>query len=160
MLPDRLARFIALHRIDASVVASEVAAPTAEAAAQLLGVPLSSIVKTMVLTDGASFVVAILPGSRRLDLKKAASVLGTGALRFADPAEVLEQTGFPAGGVAPLGFARELAVVIDESLSRSGDGTVIAGGGRPELLMRVALADVIRHNAAHVAPVCRDVIDS
>jgi Cys-tRNA(Pro)/Cys-tRNA(Cys) deacylase len=159
-LPARLARFIALHGIDAHVVASGNAAPTAEAAARLLDVPLASIVKTMLLTDGARFVAAILPGNRRLDRSRAAAALGTGALRFASPADVLEQTGFPAGGVAPLGFAHELAVVVDSSLPHGAvDGNVIAGGGREDLLMRVAVADLIRHNDARVASICQDEID-
>ena len=156
-LPDRLARFIALRGIDAHIVASGNAAPTAEAAALLLDVPLSSIVKTMVLTDGARFVAAILPGNRRLDRNRAAVALGTGPLRFARPADVLEQTGFAAGGVAPLGFAQELAVVVDASLSQSAvDGHVIAGGGREDLLMRVAVSDLILHNDARVVPICQD----
>ena len=156
-LPDRLARFIALRGIDAHIAASGNAAPTAEAAALLLDVPLSSIVKTMVLTDGTRFVAAILPGNRRLDRSRAAAALGTGPLRFARPADVLEQTGFPAGGVAPLGFAHELAVVVDSSMSQNAvDGNVIAGGGREDSLIRVAVADLIRHNDARVAPICQD----
>ena len=150
-LPERLARCIADERIDAPIVGRGATAATAESAARLLGVPLSSIVKTMVLTDGARFVAAILPGDRRLDRKRLASALGTGSLRFATAAEVLEQTGFPAGGVAPLGFARPTTVVVDDTLS----GRVVGGGGREDLLIRVAVDDIVRVGDAHRAAICQ-----
>jgi len=150
-LPERLARCIADERIDAAIVGQGAAAATAESAARILGVPLSAIVKTMVLTDGTRFVAAILPGDRRLDRKRLASFLGTGSLRFATPAEVLEQTGYPAGGVAPLGFARPTDVVVDDTLR----GSVIGGGGREDLLIRVAIDDIVRVNGASRGPICQ-----
>jgi prolyl-tRNA editing enzyme YbaK/EbsC (Cys-tRNA(Pro) deacylase) len=152
-LPERLARCIAAERIDAAIVGQGAAATTAESAARILGVPLSAIIKTMVLTDGTRFVAAILPGDRRLDRKRLASSLGTGPLRFATPAEVLEQTGYPAGGVAPLGFARPMAVVVDDALG----GWVIGGGGREDLLIRVAIDDIVRVNGASRGPICQAV---
>jgi prolyl-tRNA editing enzyme YbaK/EbsC (Cys-tRNA(Pro) deacylase) len=77
--------------------------------------------------------------------------LGTGSLRFATPAEVLEQTGYPAGGVAPLGFARPTDVVVDDTLR----GSVIGGGGREDLLIRVAIDDIVRVNGARRGPICQ-----
>ena len=150
-LPERLARCIADRHIDVAVVGQGAAAVTAEIAARLLGVPLASIVKTMVLTDGTRFVAAILPGDRRLDRKRVAAVLETGSLRFATAAEVLAQTGFPAGGVAPLGFAHPTAVVVDDSLS----GQVIGGGGREDLLIRIAVDDIVRVHGARRAAICQ-----
>ena len=150
-LPARLARCIEDERIDAAIVGQGAAAMTAESAARILGVPLSAIIKTMVLTDGTRFLAAILPGDRRLDRKRLASFFGTGSLRFATPAEVLEQTGYPAGGVAPLGFAQPMAVVVDDALN----GWVIGGGGREDLLIRVAIDDIVRVNRASREPICQ-----
>jgi len=150
-LPERLARCIADERLDVAVVGQGAAAPTAEIAARLLGVPLASIVKTMVLTDGTRFVAAILPGDRRLDRKRVAAALGIASLRLASAAEVLAQTGFPAGGVAPLGFAHPTAVVVDDSLS----GPVVGGGGREDLLIRIAVDDIVRVHGARRAAICQ-----
>lgn len=156
VLPTHLAEFIARNRIEVEVVASNEAAATAEAAARILGVHVSEIVKTMVLTDGALYVASIVPGHRRLDRKKVARTLGSGALRFATAAEVVEHTGYPPGGVAPLGFPGPMTVVVDASLTTVPGRVVVAGGGRPELLVRVAVADIVRHGKAVVAPIAQD----
>jgi Cys-tRNA(Pro) deacylase len=152
-LPERLALCIADAGIDATIVGQGAAAATAETAARILGVPLSAIVKTMVLTDGSRFVAAILPGDRRLDRKRVAAALDIKSLRFASAAEVLEQTGYPAGGVAPLGFARPTAVVVDDTLS----GWAIGGGGREDLLIRIAVDDIVRVNSARRAAICQPI---
>ena len=152
-LPERLALCIADAGIDATIVGQGAAAATAETAARILGVPLSAIVKTMVLTDGTHFVAAILPGDRRLDRKRVAAALDIKSLRFASSAEVLEQTGYPAGGVAPLGFGRPTTVVVDDTLS----GWAIGGGGREDLLIRIAVDDIVRVNSARRAAICQPV---
>ena len=150
-VPERLARCIADERLDVAVVGEGAAAATAEIAAGLLGVPLASIVKTMVLTDGTRYVAAIVPGDQRLDRKRVAAALGYTKLRFASAAEVLAQTGFPAGGVAPLGFAHPTPVVVDDSLS----GPVVGGGGREDLLIRIAVDDIVRVHGARRAAICQ-----
>jgi len=151
-LPERLRTAIARNGICVGVVSQSEAAHTAEAAARILGVPVSDIVKTLVLTDGAGrWVAAIVPGDRRLDRAKLAALVGARKLRFASGDEVLEHTGWPPGGVAPLGFASEVAAVVDASLATPADRTVIAGGGRPELLIRIAVRAVIDHHRATVA---------
>ena len=156
MLPEHLATFMALHRIAAQVTQTGEAAATADAAARLLGFAVSDNVKTMVLTDGTRFVASIVPGDKRLDRRKVAQTIGSGTLRFASAAEVAERTGYPAGGVAPFGFVSELTVIVDASLAQTAEREVVAGGGRPELLMRVSVADLIRHNSATVASIVQD----
>jgi prolyl-tRNA editing enzyme YbaK/EbsC (Cys-tRNA(Pro) deacylase) len=131
--------------------------PSGEIAERLGKIKIpGAIVKTMVLTDGARVVAAIVPGDRRLDRKKVARAVGSGTLRFASAAEVAEHTGYPPGGVAPLAFAGPVTVVVDESLMAAPGREVVAGGGRPELLVRVAVAELIRHNQAVVAAIARD----
>jgi Cys-tRNA(Pro) deacylase len=156
VLPEHLAEFIARNRIDVEVVNTEEAAATAGDVARILGVHVSDIVKTMVLTDGARYVASIVPGDKRLDRKKVARAIGSGSLRFASAREVVEYTGYPPGGVAPFGFATPVTVVVDESLSRGPGREVVAGGGRPELLVRISVVDLIQHTQALVAPIAQD----
>jgi len=153
VLPERLAAFIAREDIGVEVLTTGEAAHTAEAAARILDLPVSAIVKTMVLTDGICTVAAIVPGDRRLDRRKVAAAVGAATLRFANADEVVACTGYPPGGVAPFAFCSEVRVVIDESLASDADRAVVAGGGRPELLLRVAVGDLIRHTGASVAPI-------
>jgi len=153
-LPEALREAIVREGIAVEVVSHDEAAPTAEAAARILGVPVSDIVKTLVLTDGAgSWVAAVVPGDRRVDRSKVTALVGARKLRFASADEVLERTGYPAGGVAPFAFAKPLAVVVDASLVTPDDRIVIAGGGRPELLIRVAARAIVERNGATVGAI-------
>ncbi len=156
MLPDRLDEFIARQGLDVRVAAHAEAAPTAEAAARILGVAVGDIVKTMVLVDGARTVAAVVPGDRRLDRRKAAQAAGAQKLRLATADEVLERTGWPAGGVAPLAFATPVTLIVDAALAADPERVVIAGGGRIEVLVRIRVADLVRAGEALVAPVTQD----
>jgi Cys-tRNA(Pro) deacylase len=155
-LPAVLAACIERDAIALAVIETAEDAPTAEAAARLLGMQVADIVKTMVLTDGTRSVAAIVPGDRRLDRRKVAAALGLRTLRFATADEVVAATGFPPGGVAPLGFANPLSVVVDATLAAEPGREVVAGGGRPELLLRIAVAELILHSEAVVAPIVQD----
>jgi len=152
-LPRTLRELVDRERLDVRLVSAGEAAHTAEDAARILGVPVADIVKTMVLTDGRQAVAAVVPGDRRVDRARVAARAGTPKLRFATSEEVLAHTGYPAGGVAPLAFPRLLPMVVDASLAEPPDRVVIAGGGRPELLIRVAVATIVRSNGAVVADI-------
>jgi len=83
----------------------EVAARTAQEAADALGVSLGQIAKSVVFRRRAddSAVLVIAAGDRRVDEKKLQ--LHTGPLGRADADFVKSRTGFSIGGVSPLGFA-------------------------------------------------------
>ncbi|NUZ06002.1 aminoacyl-tRNA deacylase [Piscinibacter koreensis] len=156
-LPPRLQACIAAHGVAVEVVASAEAAASAETAARILGVEVGDIVKTLVLTDGVRSFAAVIPGHRRLDRRKLAAVVGAVRTpRFASADEVLALSGYPAGGVAPLAFATALTMVVDAAVAAPPGRMVVAGGGRPELLIRLGADDIVRLNAAVVAPVSAD----
>ncbi|MEO7337781.1 MAG: YbaK/EbsC family protein [Caldimonas sp.] len=156
-LPTALASFLAGKGISAHVTRATEDAATAEDAARLLGVHVSDIVKTMVLTDGVRYVAAVVPGGRRLDRRKVAQALGTGKLRFASADGVNDHTGYPPGGVAPFAFAdAAMRVVVDSSLVQRPGREVVAGGGRAELLIRISVDDLVRHNEATVSSIAQD----
>ena len=152
----RLRDFMDRHAVAGDVVAAPASAPTAQAAADLMGVPLACIAKTMLLTDGRRYVAAVLPGDRHLDRRKVAQVCGLSTLRLATSNEVREQTGFPPGGVAPIGFMRPMRVVVEQGLVEPGGEPLLAGGGREDLLLRITAAEIISLNEARVADICKE----
>jgi len=83
----------------------EVAARTAQEAADALGVSLGQIAKSVVFRRRAdeAAVLVIAAGDRRVDEKKLQ--VHTGPLGRADADFVKARTGFSIGGVSPLGFA-------------------------------------------------------
>jgi Cys-tRNA(Pro) deacylase len=129
--------------------------PTVTSAAAAVGVSEEQIVKTLVFaSDDGSIVVAIASGNDRIDRNRLAAIAGTARLRAAKPEDVLRATGYPAGGVAPLGLPEDVTVVVDRRTAALD--TAFGGGGDEALLLRVRLTDVIRCNNAIVADVRED----
>jgi len=116
---------------------------TAEAAAQAVGAPLGSIVKSLIfLADGAPLLV-LVSGDGRADLKRMRSLLGLSKrrLRIAQPAEVLQHTGFEVGGVPPVGHRPPLRTLIDRTLGRFD--TVWAAAGNAHAVFPIAYEQLV-----------------
>jgi prolyl-tRNA editing enzyme YbaK/EbsC (Cys-tRNA(Pro) deacylase) len=154
--PAALEDFLHRHGVEASIERVPGKAPTSRAAADLLGVPVRAIAKTLVLHGDGTWVAAVLQGDRRLDLLRLSRALGISGLRMARAHEVREQTGYPPGGVAPVAFLRQPRVVIDTALHEGRTGAVIAGGGREDLVLRIRVEDIVRLNHALVAPISEE----
>ncbi len=105
---------------------------TAEDAANTIGVPLGSIVKSLLFLVAGEPVLVLMAGDRRVDTAKLAALYGVGKkrVRIADADTVRRITGFAIGGVPPVGHATPLPVLIDESLSRFE--VVHAAAGSPQ----------------------------
>jgi prolyl-tRNA editing enzyme YbaK/EbsC (Cys-tRNA(Pro) deacylase) len=93
---------------------------TAEAAANAVGAPQGSIVKSLLFLADGEPVLVLVAGDRRADVKRLRIDLGLSKrrLRIAQPSEVLERTGFEVGGVPPVGHEAPLRTLIDRSLGR------------------------------------------
>ncbi|HEU0115126.1 MAG TPA: YbaK/EbsC family protein, partial [Thermomicrobiales bacterium] len=109
-----------------------------------------SILKTLLFADGdGRHLVAIAAGPERVDRARLAAVASRRSLKMADAATVLRLTGYPAGGVAPIGHATPLPTFVDERAAALAEG--YGGGGHPELLLRLRIADIIRLTDATIA---------
>ena len=73
--------------------------------------------------------------------------------RPAPPSEVIAVTGYPAGGVAPVGLPVTIPVIVDAATAALG--VVYGGGGNEHLLLRIGVSDVIECNNAIVANVVK-----
>lgn len=116
---------------------------TATAAAQAVGAPQGSIVKSLIfLADGKPLLV-LAPGDGRVDVKRLRAILDLSKkrLRIARPAEVLEHTGFEVGGVPPVGHVQAIHTLIDRSLSRFE--TVWAAAGTGHAVFPIAYQDLV-----------------
>jgi Cys-tRNA(Pro)/Cys-tRNA(Cys) deacylase len=154
LAPPHLIAFLRRHGVDAEFVAPGVPMPTVVSAAAALGVPEEQILKTLLFAADDQFVVAIANGVRRIDRSLLAEASGLTRPRAASPDAVANITGYPAGGVAPLGLPERLPVIVDVGVARIP--TAYGGGGREDLLLRLATADVIRLNNALVRRIVDD----
>ena len=116
--------------------------PTARAAARAVGAEAAQIVKSLVFVSGGRYVLALVPGDPRADPGKVAAAAGSGSARIASPDEVLEATGFPAGGVAPFPLPRVEAVFLDQTLL--AHEVVWIGAGSEHHLASIAPGELAR----------------
>ena len=77
--------------------------PTAAAAAAVLGCEVAAITNSLIFDLDGQPLLILASGAAKVDTALVAEQLGTGRIRRAKPAFVLEHTGQEVGGVAPVG---------------------------------------------------------
>lgn len=99
-------------------------------AAVALGVEPDSVFKTLMAElDTGELVVAIVPVSGLLDLKKLAAVMGTKKASMAPLDAAERSSGYVAGGISPFGQRTQRRTAIDE-LALLCDEIFVSGGRR------------------------------
>ncbi|MCL1066687.1 Cys-tRNA(Pro) deacylase [Shewanella olleyana] len=87
-----------------------------EEAVSKLGLPPAEVFKTLVvMADNKELVVAVIPVSKKLNLKLMAKAVAAKKSAMADKVLVEKTTGYVLGGVSPLGQKKPLRTVIDSS---------------------------------------------
>lgn len=134
--------------IEAEVVEFEQPTRTSAEAAAAIGCSVAEIAKSIVFrgTDSGLAVVVVASGDNRVSEAKVADEVGEPLAR-ADADFVRAATGYAIGGVAPIGHAQPVRLLLDEDLRRFE--TVWAAAGTPfavfpvspEQLRRVTGAD-------------------
>ncbi len=100
---------------------------TAADAAAAIGVSVGQIVKSLVFGVDGEIVMALVSGSNQLDEKKLAAAAGGAKCARVDADAVRDATGFPIGGVPPLGLATQLRIFIDPDLMQYDEVWAAAG---------------------------------
>lgn len=139
---ERVAEFLRRNAAEARIEEFSEGTPTAVDAAKAVGAKLGQIVKSVVVACDASYVLALIPGDRRADIRKVAEAAGCGKARIASPDEVLAATGFVVGAVAPFPLPRIDRVYVDRSLL--GHKRLWIGAGSPNHLAAISAGDLVR----------------
>ena len=100
---------------------------TAADAAAAIGVTVGQIVKSLVFGVDDEIVMALVSGSNQLDEEKLALAAGGAKCARVDANAVREATGYPIGGVPPLGLATQIRVFIDPDLLQYDEVWAAAG---------------------------------
>lgn len=125
--------FVKRHKLNIAPVKSEQATATAEEAAEAHGVPISNIVKSLLVREPTGeFVIYLCPGDRRLGLREGA--------RMAPASEVKEVTGHSVGGVPPFGHKKPLKTIIVEGFDPTAPLWAAAGAANANF--RTTLAEL------------------
>jgi Cys-tRNA(Pro) deacylase len=100
---------------------------TAQDAANAIGVGVGQIVKSLVFAVDGVVLMAYVSGANQLDEKKLAAAAGGAKCSRVDADVVREATGFPIGGVPPLGLATKLRIFMDPELLQYDEVWAAAG---------------------------------
>lgn len=96
--------------------------------AHMLGLDLHRTFKTLVTISKNHFhYVFVVPVAEKLDLKKAAKVVGEKDLAMLPQKELLALTGYVHGGCSPIGMKKVFKTIIDET-ALCYDNIVFSGG--------------------------------
>lgn len=129
---------------------------SAGAEASVANLPPDQVAKTIVLHDGAAYVIAAIPASERLDLHKLRDLLGaTRHLRLATEQEMARDFPlFETGAIPPFGPIMPTAEVIDNALLAQQRILCPAGDHRHSVLLDPH--EVVRITGATVADICEE----
>jgi prolyl-tRNA editing enzyme YbaK/EbsC (Cys-tRNA(Pro) deacylase) len=125
--------------------------PTASDAARAIGCDLDRIVKSLLFDCDGRAVLVLVPGDRRADPRKIATLTGSRRARVAGPARVEEATGYAPGAVAPFPLRDVERVLIEKTLV--GDGLVWVGAGSTRHMAGLPAAELVRVARAQPADV-------
>lgn len=118
--------WLANNAVDLRLIEVDETTATVETAAKALKVEPGRIAKTLAVRTGDHRFLLCTRGDARLDNRKCKHEFGARP-RMLGPAETLELTGHPVGGVCPFGLKDKLPVYLDVSL-RAFEVVYPAGG--------------------------------
>lgn len=119
--------------------------------ARAMGIEADEVLKTVVVNSSSRHAIAVVPGSRRLDMHRVREVLGDQHAHLATEDEL--QRAFPTfelGAFPPLGSLLEAETFVDAEVSKHE--TVVFAAGTQTESVRVKTADLFREEPVHYAP--------
>ncbi|MCR4368868.1 MAG: YbaK/EbsC family protein [archaeon] len=138
---DFLQEFIRVNRLAAQIFACDKEVHTAAQAAAKSGGDPEGVAKTILLMSSQGEpILVILLGKDMIDFSKIKALVRASDVRLAEPAEVIEITGFEVGGVPPVSIYG-IRTFIDKAVLAKEE--VVCGGGDPEHLMRIKVDEIM-----------------
>jgi Cys-tRNA(Pro)/Cys-tRNA(Cys) deacylase len=146
----------AIEALDAAGVPYRVVrterAHSAEESADLQGIPLAALLRTIVVRRGEDdYLFVLVPGGRRFDWPKVRAHLGVRRLSLPDATEAHAVTGYERGAITPFGSARRWPVIADASIEDLDH--VAIGGGAHGVNLHLTPADLVAALDAEVVDV-------
>lgn len=128
---------------------------SAEEAARILDVPLDRVIKTLVVRGDRTGVMRVLmPGTKRLSLRKLARISGNRRAEFVPAGDLPRLTGYRRGGVSPLGGRATHPVYCDASILTFP--RILVNAGMRGLQLDLEPGDLVRAVAARAADLAED----
>lgn len=127
-------------------------ARSAQESADLQGIPLGALLRTIVVRRGeGDYLFVIVPAGRRFDWAKLRALLGIRRMTLPDADEARAVTGYERYTITPFGSTRSWPAIVDAAAMTHP--TVAIGGGGFGVNLHLAPADLVAHLGATVADV-------
>ncbi|KON28291.1 hypothetical protein AC481_02160 [miscellaneous Crenarchaeota group archaeon SMTZ-80] len=116
-------------------------------AAKASGVPLERLTKNLVSkTDEGEYIMIIVPGDKKVDLKTVAKLLEIKKVRLMPFEKAEDISGYPPGGTPSVGHKMKMRTVMERSLLNYE--TIYCGGGSRDRILELKSQDVVKINNA------------
>ena len=127
-------------------------ANSAEEAAELQGIPLGALLRTIVVRRGEDdYLFVLVPAGRRFDWPKLRAHLGVTRLSLPDADEAQRVTGYVRYTITPFGSTRAWPVLADASIQEQP--VVSIGGGVRGVNIHLTPSDLVKALDATVVDV-------
>lgn len=123
-----------------------------EESAGLQGIPLGSLLRTLVVRRGEDdYLFVLVPGGRRFDWPKLRAHLGVKRMSLPDADEARSVTGYERGAITPFGATTAWPVIADAAALLPD--LVAIGGGARGVNVHLRPADLVASLSASVADI-------
>ena len=135
------------HRVVRTAMAT-----SAEESAEMQGIPLEALVRTIVVRRGeGDYLFVLVPAGRRFDWPKLRAHLGVSRLSLPDADEAQRATGYVRYTITPFGSTSAWPVIADAAIT--GLDVVAIGGGARGVNLHLSPADLVEVLGAEVVDV-------
>jgi Cys-tRNA(Pro)/Cys-tRNA(Cys) deacylase len=111
-------------------------------AAESLGAPPSTVLKTLMAEVDGKAVCVVVPSDCEVNMKKLAAALGGKSAQMMKPAAAERATGYHVGGISPFGQRRAAETLVEERTLNAE--AVFVNGGQRRLQVRLRPTDLLR----------------
>ena len=137
-----LVAFLRQNKIDFEFIEKRSTHHASEAS-QATDIPLSKIIKTLVFVDqDLKPLIAIVRADCMVSRHKLESCSGSRSVRIASNELAERVTGYPTGGIPPVGHKKKLSVYVDNQVLENE--YIWCGGGSRTKLIKLKVSEIIR----------------
>jgi Cys-tRNA(Pro)/Cys-tRNA(Cys) deacylase len=123
-------------------------------AAEKLGVPPATVLKTLIAQVDGRPVCVLVPSDGEVSMKRLAAAFGGKTADMLPPRTAERLTGYHVGGISPFGHPRRIPTAIEASAL--AHDAVFLNGGQRGLQVRLSPADLVALLEAKVVPLLAD----
>jgi len=124
-------------------------------ASSITGIDLHRLTKNLVsVTNTGENVLLIIPGDRKVNLRKASEALGVSNVSLLAFEKAEKISGYPPGATPSVGHKTAMRVILDSSLMNYE--TIYCGGGTRDRVLELRTSDVVRLNNALVSEISKE----